>query len=142
MPEKKYSFRDEIKLEKRRKREIRAMEDYNRNVIGLVLSSIIFFLVLVTTFLGIRIGGNLSMLFIVLSWMGVFYFGRELKVLPKGQILYSMIKSVLCICMGTVYVVMHKGLWDMMDYGILGMFTIIVLGEFPRIIKAVKKERE
>ena len=77
MSEKKYSFRNEIKYENQKAKEERALKDFKRNQLGLTLSAIVFFFVLLITLNGIRISGNLSMLLIVASLMGVFYFGRD-----------------------------------------------------------------
>lgn len=84
MSEKKYSFRNEIKYENQKAKEERALKDFKRNQLGLTLSAIVFFFVLLITLNGIRISGNLSMLLIIASLMGMFYFGRELRVLPQG----------------------------------------------------------
>lgn len=139
MSEKKYSFRNEIKLANQKEKEEQAKKDFKRNQLGLSLSAIVFFFVLLITLNGIRISGNLSMLLIVASLMGVFYFGRELRVLPKGQLVFSMVKALLCIGMAVSYIVMHQGLWDMMDYGILAILLGVVLIDIPRVMNAYKK---
>lgn len=139
MSEKKYSFRNEIKLANQKEKEEQAKKDFKRNQLGLSLSAIVFFFVLLITLNGIRISGNLSMLLIVASLMGVFYFGRELRVLPKGQLVFSMVKALLCIGMAVSYIVMHQGLWDMMDCGILAILLGVVLIDIPRVMNAYKK---
>ncbi len=139
MSEKKISFRNEIKLKSLKEKEERAMADFKRNVWGLYISAICFLVVILMTLRGIRIGGNLFMLVMVASLMGVFYFGRELRVLPKGQIYFSVTKAILCLVMTSAYVLMHQGLWDWMDYGILGILIGVVLIDIPRVIKAVKE---
>ena len=139
MSEKKISFRDEIKYGKQKSKEERAMKDFNRNVWGLDLSAIVFLIVLVMTFSGIRVAGNLSMLLIVASLLGVFYFGRELRVVPKGQIHFSITKSLLCLIMIGAYILVHQGLWDWMDYGILGILLGVILLDVLRILKAIKE---
>lgn len=139
MSEKRISFRDEIKLKNRQEKEGRAKEDFKRNVWGLYISAIFFLVVILMTLRGIRVGGNLFMLVMVASLMGVFYFGRELRVLPKGQIYFSITKAILCLVMTSAYVLMHQGLWDWMDYGILGILTGVVLIDIPRVIKAIKE---
>ena len=118
------------------------MKDFNRNVWGLDLSAIVFLIVLVMTFSGIRVAGNLSMLLIVASLLGVFYFGRELRVVPKGQIHFSITKSLLCLIMIGAYILVHQGLWDWMDYGILGILMGVVLIDIPRIIQAREKLKD
>lgn len=140
MSEKKYSFRNEIKLENKKIREERAQKDFNRNKYGLYFSAIAFFCVLLITLQGIVLNSNLMMLLLVASVMGVFYFGRELRVLSKGQIIFSATKAVLCISMALTYTLMHKGLWDVMDYCILGILIGVVLVDLPRFIKAFKKK--
>lgn len=140
MSEKKYSFRNEIKLENKKIREERAQKDFNRNKYGLYFSAIAFFFVLLITLQGIVLNSNLMMLLLVASVMGVFYFGRELRVLSKGQIIFSATKAVLCISMALTYTLMHKGLWDVMDYCILGILIGVVLVDLPRFIKAFKKK--
>ena len=139
MSEKKISFRDEIKLKNQHEKEERAMKDFKRNVWGLEISAIVFLGVLLMTLRGIRIAGNLSMLLVVVSIMGVYYFGRELRVLPKGQIYFSVTKAILCIVMMGAYVLMHQGFWDWMDYAILGILMGVVLIDIPRVIKAMKE---
>ena len=112
MSSEKISFRNEIKLEKQKEKEEQARKDFKRNSIGLYLSAVLFFIVLLVTLNGIRINGNLTMLFLVLSMMGVFYFGRELRVLPKGQLIFSAVKGALCLGMSAAYALMHQGLCD------------------------------
>ena len=142
MSDNKYSFRNEIKFGKQKEKEEKAPKDFNRNKYGLYLAAVVFFIVLLVTLQGIVINSNLMMLLLVASLMGVFYFGRELRVLPKGQIIFSATKASLCICMALTYTVMHKGLWDVMDYCILGILAMVVLIDIPRILKASKNLKE
>ena len=139
MSEKKYSFRNEIKYENQKAKEEQAKRDFKRNMYGLDFSAIVFFIVLLVTLKGIVVNQNLMMLFLVVSMMGVFYFGRELRVLPKGQIIFSSIKALLCLGMAVSYIVMHQGLWDWMDYSILGILLCVVLIDVPRVLRAKKE---
>lgn len=139
MDEKKNSFKNEIKYNNLKAKEEQAKKDYNRNVLGLNFSAVIFFAVLLATLLGLSMNSNLMMIFIVLSLMGVFYFGRELRVLPKGQIYFSVVKILLCVGMMIAYAFMHQGLWDVMDYGILGILLGVIALDIPRILKARKE---
>ena len=138
MSDKKISFRDEIKMKNQKTQEEQALKDYKRNSIGLYFSAIVFFIVLLMTFNGIRVAGNLSMMLIVASMMGVFFFGRGLRVLPKGQIVFSCVKALLCVGMCVAYTILHQGNWDMMDYGILAILLGVVVVDIPRVIKASK----
>ena len=139
MEEKKYSFRNEIKFGKQREKEERALKDFKRNQLGLIISAITFFAVLLITLSGIVLNKNMMMILLVLSMTGVFYFGRELRIIPKGQILFSSIKALLCLGMATSYAVMHTGYWDVMDFGILGILIGVILLDVPRVIKAAKE---
>lgn len=139
MSENKYSFRNEIKFGLQKEKEARALKDFNRNRIGLYFSAIVFFIVLLTTLCGVVLNKNLMMIFLVASLTGVFYFGRELKVIAKGQILFSVVKALLCLGMAGAFIVMHQGLWDVMDYCILGILVGVVLLDIPRVIKAWKE---
>ena len=136
--ENKYNFRNEIRYENQKAKEERAKKDWNRNTIGLYLSSIVFLVVLLATFNGMNFGSNLSMLLIVASMMGVFYFGRELRVLPKGQLIFSGIKAILCLGMAIAYSIFHQGFWDAVDYTILAVLVGVVLVDLPRVMKAWK----
>lgn len=138
MAENKYNFRNEIRYENQKAKEERAKKDWNRNTIGLYLSSIVFLVVLLATFNGMNFGSNLSMLLIVASMMGVFYFGRELRVLPKGQLIFSGIKAILCLGMAIAYSIFHQGFWDAVDYTILAVLVGVVLVDLPRVMKAWK----
>ena len=142
MSDKKFSFRDEIKLKNKKTLEEQALKDYKRNTIGLYFSAIVFFIVLLMTFNGIRVAGNLSMMLIVVSMMGVFFFGRGLRVLPKGQIVFSCVKALLCVGMCVAYTILHQGNWDMMDYGILAILLGVVAVDIPRVIKASKEMKQ
>ena len=139
MSENKYSFRNEIKFGKQKEKEERALKDFNRNRIGLYLSAVVFFIVLLTTLSGIVLNRNLMMILLVVSLTGVFYFGRELKVIAKGQIIFSAVKALLCLGMAVAFSMMHQGFWDIMDYGILGILVGVVLIDIPRVIKAWKE---
>jgi len=139
MSEKKYSFRNEIKYENQKAREEQAKKDFKRNMYGLEFAALVFFIVLLVTLNGIVFNQNLLMILLVASLMGVFYFGRELRVLPKGQIIFSSVKALLCLGMAASYIVMHQGLWDWMDYGILVILAGVVLIDIPRVLNAKKE---
>ena len=139
MSENKYSFRNEIKFGKQKEKEERALKDFGRNRLGLYLSAVVFFIVLLTTLSGIVLNRNLMMIMLVVSMTGVFYFGRELKVIVKGQIIFSAVKALLCLGMAVAFSMMHQGFWDFMDYGILGILVGVVLIDIPRVIKAWKE---
>lgn len=139
MSENKYSFRNEIKFGLQKEKEARALKDFKRNRIGLYFSAVVFFIVLLTTLGGVVMNKNLMMIFLVASMTGVFFFGRELKVIAKGQILFSVVKALLCLGMAGAFIVMHQGLWDVMDYCILGILVCVVLLDIPRVIKAWKE---
>ncbi len=139
MSENKYSFRNEIKFGKQKEKEERAMKDFKRNRTGLYISAIVFFIVLLTTLSGVVLNRNLMMIFLVVSLTGVFFFGRELRVIAKGQIIFSTVKALLCFGMAGAYTLMHQGYWDWMDYTILGILMGVVLIDLPRIIKAWKE---
>ena len=139
MSENKYSFRNEIKFGKQKEKEERALKDFSRNRLGLYLSAVVFFIVLLTTLSGIVLNRNLMMILLVVSLTGVFYFGRELKVIAKGQIIFSAVKALLCLGMAVAFSMMHQGLWDVMDYSILGILVGVVLIDIPRVIKAWKE---
>lgn len=139
MSEKKYSFRNEIRYENQKAREEQAKKDFKRNQLGLNIAAVVFFVVLVVTLQGFDINNNLMMILLVASLMGVFYFSRELRVLPKGQIIFSAVKALLCLGMAVSYIVMHQGYWDWMDYGILGILLGVVLMDIPRVLKAKKE---
>ena len=139
MNENKYSFRNEIKFGQQKEKEERALKDFKRNQTGLYLSAIVFFAVLLITLSGIVLNKNMMMIFLVASMTGVFFFGRELRVIAKGQIIFSTVKALLCLGMAGAYTLMHQGFWDWMDYGILGILVGVVLLDLPRIIKAWKE---
>lgn len=139
MSEKKYSFRNEIKYGQQKEKEERALKDFKRNRTGLYLSAIVFFIVLLVTLSGIVLNKNMMMLFLVASMTGVFYFGRELRVLAKGQIIFSTVKALLCLGMAGAFTLLHQGYWDWMDYGILGILIGVVLIDIPRVMKAWKE---
>ena len=139
MSENKYSFRNEIKFGKQKEKEERALKDFSRNRLGLYLSAVVFFIVLLTTLSGVVLNRNLMMILLVVSLTGVFYFGRELKVIAKGQIIFSAVKALLCLGMAVAFSMMHQGFWDIMDYSILGILVGVVLIDIPRVIKAWKE---
>jgi asparagine N-glycosylation enzyme membrane subunit Stt3 len=139
MSENKYSFRNEIKFGKQKEKEERALKDFSRNRLGLYLSAVVFFIVLLSTLSGIVLNRNLMMILLVVSLTGVFYFGRELKVIAKGQIIFSAVKALLCLGMAVAFSMMHQGFWDIMDYSILGILVGVVLIDIPRVIKAWKE---
>ena len=139
MSENKYSFRNEIKFGKQKEKEERALKDFSRNRLGLYLSAVVFFIVLLTTLSGVVLNRNLMMILLVVSMTGVFYFGRELRVIAKGQIVFSVVKALLCLGMAVAFAMMHQGFWDVMDYSILGILVGVVLIDIPRVMKAWKE---
>ena len=139
MSEKKYSFRNEIKYGKQKEKEERALQNFNRNQLGLYLSAIVFFIVLLVTLAGMVMNRNLMILLLICSMTGVFHFGRELRIVAKGQIIFSTVKALLCLGMCGAYTLMHQGLWDVMDFCILGILLGVILVDIPRVIKAYKQ---
>lgn len=142
MDKNKHSFRNEIKYENHKAKEEQALKNYHRNILGLNISAVAFFVVLLITLNGLQVNKNLLMILLITSMMGVFYFGRELRILPKGQIIFSSVKALLCLGMAISYIVMHQGFWDWMDYSILGILAGVVLIDIPRVLKAKKDMKE
>lgn len=139
MADKKYSFRNEILWESQKAKEDKASKNWNRNLVGLFVSAIVFLIVLLTTLNGLHWFGRFGTFFIVFSLMGVFFFGRELRVLPLGQLIASGVKAALCLGMALCYVILHQGFWDWMDYSILGILVCVVLLDLPRVTRAWKE---
>lgn len=139
MTEKKSNYRSEIKWGNQQNKKERAQKDFKRNLIGLLLSSIVFFVIILMVLTGTKMSSNLSMMVMVASLTGVFFCGREMRILPKGQIIFSAVKAVLCLGMASAYVLMHKGLWDWMDFAILGILVGVVALDIPRVLKAKKE---
>ncbi len=142
MANERFNYRNEMKWENRKAKEAESIKNFKRYTIGLGFSAVVFFVVLLVTLNGIRINNNVMMLLIVTSLMGVFFFGRELRILPKGQLIFSSVKAALCLGMALAYTVMHQGFWDWMDYGILGILVGVILLDVPRIIKASKELKQ
>lgn len=142
MSDKKYSFRNEIKYENQKHLEEHAFRHRKRNCIGLLTSALLFFGLLLATLNGYRLYANLSLLLIVLSMTGVFYFGRELRVLPQGQLIFSAVKAAICLGMVGVYVLKHRGVWDAADFAIPAVLTAVVLIDIPRVIKACRAMKQ
>ena len=69
---------------------------------------------------------------------GVFYFSRELRILPKGQLIASGVKAGLCWLMGIVYLFMHQGNFDSMDGVLLFVLFGLPLLDLPKVIKAYR----
>lgn len=136
MEEKKYNFRSYIKEEANKAKEEEAQKNWKRNVIGIILSSILFLIVILCVLFGMRISYNLSVIGLVLSMTGVFYFSRELRILPKGQLIASGVKTGLCWLMGTVYLFLHQGSYDSMDGVLLLVLFALPLLDLPKVIRA------
>lgn len=139
MADKKYSSRNEILWESQKAKEDKARKNWNRNLVGLFVSAIVFLVVILSTLNGLHWFGRFGSFFIVLSLMGVFFFGRELRVLPLGLLIASGVKAALCLGMALCYVILHQGFWDWMDYGILGILVGVVLLDLPRVCRAWKE---
>ena len=137
--ERKYNYRNEIKWESRKARTERAVRNWNRNLIGVFLSACLFLFVVLTTLNGLRLFGQYGTLLVMFTMMGTLYFGRELAILPKGQIVASGVKAALCLGMAMCYVMLHQGYWDWMDYGILGILIGVVLLDVPKVLRAWKE---
>jgi len=138
MEEKKYNYRTYIKEEANKAKEEEAQKNWKRNIIGVAVSSVLFLIILLPILFGVRISYNLSVLGIAVSMTGVFYFSRELRILPKGQLIASGVKAGLCWLMGIVYLFMHQGNFDSMDGVLLFVLFGLPLLDLPKVIKAYR----
>lgn len=138
MEDNKFNYRNIIKWETQKAKEEIAVKNWKRNLIGLFVSAILFVLVILSTLNGWHLFGRFSTLCIVIFMVGVFFFSRELCILPKGQIIASGVKATLCLGMAMCYVIVHKGYWDWIDYGILGILIGVVLLDVPKVMRAAK----
>ena len=76
------------------------------------------------------------MLGIVASLTGVFYFSRELRVIPKGQFIATGVKAGLCWLMGLAYVILHQGEYGTDDVILLLVLIGVPLLDLPKVLKA------
>lgn len=136
MEEKKYNYRSYIKDEMNKTKEEEAKKNWKRNGIGITVSSILFLAVILPILFNVRLSYNLSVLGLIVSMTGVFYFSRELRILPKGQLVASGVKAGLCWMMGIVYLMLHQGNYDSMDGVLLLVLFGLPLLDLPKVIKA------
>ena len=139
MEDKKYDYRSYVKDEINKAKEEAAYKHWNRNLIGVGVSTIIFLALILSIFCGIKFNNNIPMLFIIASLTGLFYFSRELSFIPKGQIIASAIKTALCWLMGFTYLILHQGGYGYDDFLLLMVLFGIPLLDLPKVLKAWKR---
>lgn len=142
MEEKKYDYRAYVKEEVNKAKQETAQKNWNRNLIGITLSASVFMALILAVFCGVKFSTNLPMLGIIASMTGVFYFSRELRIIPKGQLIASGVKTGLCWLMGVTYLILHQGNYDAMDGVLLMVLFGLPLLDLPRIIKARKQMKK
>lgn len=139
MEEQKYNYRSYIKNEVNKEKLETAKKNWNRNLIGIGLSTILFLALLLAVFCKVRFSNNLPMLGIVASLSGVFYFSRELRIIPKGQFIATGVKAALCWLMALIYVILHQGEYGYDDFTLLIVLLCVPLFDLPRVMKARKE---
>ena len=87
MDNKKYDYRAYVKEEVNKVKTESALKNWKRNIIGIGVSSAIFLSLILAVFCGVKFSTNLPMLGIIASLTGVFFFSRELRIIPKGQLI-------------------------------------------------------
>ncbi len=142
MEEKKYDYRSYVKEEVNKSKQETALRNWKRNLIGISLSTVLFLALILAVFCGVKFTNNLPMLGIIASMTGVFYFSRELRILPKGQFIATGVKAGLCWLMGIAYVILHQGSYDAMDGVLLMVLFGLPLLDLPKVLKAWKEMKE
>ena len=140
MEEKKYDYRSYVKDEMNKARQETALKNWKLNLIGIALSTVLFLALILAVFCGVKFSTNLPMLGIIVSMTGVFYFSRELRVIPKGQLIASGVKAGLCWLMGITYLILHQGQYDAMDGVLLMVLFGLPLLDLPKVVKAWKEK--
>lgn len=136
MEEKKYDYRSYIKNKVNQAKQERALKHWNRNLIGIILSAVLFLALILAVFCKVKFPNNLPMLGIVASLTGVFYFSRELRIIPKGQIIATSVKAGLCWLMGLSYLILHQGEYALDDYMLLMVLFGVPLLDLSKVLKA------
>ena len=142
MEEKKYDYRTYIKDEVNKAKEEAALKHWKRNLVGIGLSSVLFLALILAVFCGVKFSNNLPMLGIIASLTGVFFFSRELRIIPKGQLIASGIKAGLCWLMGLTYLILHQGGYGFDDAMLLMVLFGVPLLDLPKVLKALKALRK
>ena len=139
MENKKYDYRSYIKNEVDQAKQEKALKNWNRNLIGIILSAVLFLALILAVFCKVKFSNNLPMLGIVASLTGVFYFSRELRIIPKGQFIATGVKAGLCWLMGLSYVILHHGEYGTDDVILLFVLIGVPLLDLPKLMKAWKE---
>lgn len=139
MENKKYDYRSYIKNEVDQAKQEKALKNWNRNLIGIILSAVLFLALILAVFCKVKFSNNLPMLGIVASLTGVFYFSRELRIIPKGQFIATGVKAGLCWLMGLTYVILHQGEYGTDDVILLMVLIGVPLLDLPKLMKAWKE---
>lgn len=142
MDNKKYDYRAYVKEEVNKSKTEAALKNWKRNLIGIGISTLLFLVFILTVLFGVKFSTNLPMLGIIVSLTGVFYFSRELRIIPKGQFIATSVKAGLCWLMGIIYIILHKGHYDAMDGILLMVLFGLPMLDLPKVIKAWKEMKE
>ena len=82
MKDNQYDYRSYVKEEVNKAKQEKALKIWKRTIIGIGISTILFLSLILAVFCGIKFSTNFPMLGIIASMTGVFYFSRELLVIP------------------------------------------------------------
>lgn len=142
MKENQYDYRSYVKEEVNKVKQEKAQKNWKRNIIGITISTILFLSLILAVFYGIKFSTNFPMIGIIVSMTGVFYFSRELRIIPKGQFIATGVKTGLCWLMGISYLILHKGYYDAMDGVLLMVLFGLPLLDLPKVLKAWKEMKQ
>ncbi len=142
MDNSKYDYRTYLKKEVNKAKTEIALKNWKRNLIGIGISSILFLSLILAVFCGVKFTTNLPMLGIIASLTGVFYFSRELRIIPNGQFIATGVKTGLCWIMGVTYIILHQGQYDAMDGVLLMVLFGLPLLDLPKVVKAWKEMKK
>lgn len=142
MDKNKYDYKTYIEEEVNKAKKEKAQKNWKWNIIGIGISTVLFLTLILAVFCKVNFSTNLPMLGIIISLTGIFFFSRELRIIPKGQLIATSVKTGLCWLMGITYIILHKGSYDAMDGVLLMVLFGLPLLDLPKIAKAWKEMKE
>ena len=138
MKEKNYNYCSDIKNQTNKEKLDKAVKHWKRNLIGIILSSILFLALIVSIINGMKFTTNFPIIGVVVSLTGFFFFSRELKIIPKGQLVSTGLKAILCWFFALIYFFQYNSISSIDDIMLFIALIGVPLLDLPKVIQAYK----
>ena len=136
------NLHQEIKALQQKELEEKALKNYKRNRLGILISALLLLLVMWLMITGMSVGGNFLILLLFISVLGLFYFKREMSVIRKGLLFSSAVFIFTGGLIAILYTAAQLVLFDGMDKLDWLLTVILIFGPVIQMLITMQKARK